>query len=218
MAIVHFSFDKKADGFQPHYGDQTPVSWPEGAYSPLESSYSTPERRDTHGNMVLWETYQGACLWEREKNGYDDSDFFMSVWDEESQQVKEILFASTRGWTYPSYASKVDATPEVRAKADAWLKKRDAESKAIARKEQAKELIIIRKKIQSASEELNFPAYRLSSLIKKNPQNREGLLKLLTASLRSPFRISLRERLVSWLRESEPTYTSPFSYKQWQCI
>lgn len=64
-------------------------------------------------------TYQGAVLAKRERNYRDDSDFYAVVWDEAEQRVKEVDYASTRGWTYTNGA-KEDATPEVLAKARAY--------------------------------------------------------------------------------------------------
>jgi hypothetical protein len=60
--------------------------------------------------------YQGCVLDTYERNGYDDSDFYATVWDEQSQSVKTIEYATTRGWTYCNGAS-VDATSEVIEKA-----------------------------------------------------------------------------------------------------
>ncbi|QDN94948.1 hypothetical protein FNV58_01050 (plasmid) [Streptomyces sp. RLB1-9] len=65
-------------------------------------------------------TYEGAVLRLRERNGYDDSDFYALVWDEEQQRVREIQYATTRGWTYHNGAS-IDATHEVIAKAVAQM-------------------------------------------------------------------------------------------------
>lgn len=75
--------------------------------------------------MWTWHTHVGLCLRDREANGYHDSDFYMLVWDEAKGAPHEICFASTRGWSYPSYGSSVDATPEVRAKYEAWQKAQD---------------------------------------------------------------------------------------------
>lgn len=62
--------------------------------------------------------YRGAVLETRERNGYDDSDFYALCWDEATQSVKSVEYATTRG---PSPSSAiVDATPEVRAKAAAY--------------------------------------------------------------------------------------------------
>lgn len=69
-----------------------------------------------------YETHHGLCIQEREHNGYDDSDFYMLVWNPETNLPESICFASTRGWSYPCYASHVDATPEIQAKYDAYRK------------------------------------------------------------------------------------------------
>jgi hypothetical protein len=58
----------------------------------------------------------GCVLNTRERNGYDDSDFYATYWDEYDQSVKTIEYATTRGWTYCNHAD-VDATPEVIEKA-----------------------------------------------------------------------------------------------------
>lgn len=65
--------------------------------------------------LWTWETHVGLCLSQYERNGYDDSDFYMVVWNPEKSEPETIMFASTRGWSYPSYASYVDATDEVKA-------------------------------------------------------------------------------------------------------
>lgn len=67
-------------------------------------------------------TFSGAVLATRERNYYDDSDFYAVVWDEEAQCIRSIEYATTRAWTYDCWAS-VDATPEVIEKANAWLYK-----------------------------------------------------------------------------------------------
>lgn len=67
-------------------------------------------------------SYEGCVLETRERNLYDDSDFYALVWDETEQRVKSVEYATTRGWTYPNHAD-VDATPEVRAKAEAYYKR-----------------------------------------------------------------------------------------------
>ena len=62
------------------------------------------------------QTYKGAVLMTFERNGYDDSDFFAVVYDEASDSIKHVEYASTRGWTYMDSAT-VDATEETKAKA-----------------------------------------------------------------------------------------------------
>jgi hypothetical protein len=88
---------------------------------PVTGNYLEGQYED----MTIWlyDTHVGLCLSDRERNGYDDSDFLMTVWDEETQQTKEIEYASTRGWSYPCYGSRPDATPEVCEKANAYRRR-----------------------------------------------------------------------------------------------
>lgn len=87
-------------------------------YNP--NSYTVdPAATERHATVAHTETYTGCVLKTGEHNYHDDSDFYALVWDETSQQVREIEYATTRGWTYHNKAV-VDATPDVRAKAIAW--------------------------------------------------------------------------------------------------
>lgn len=69
------------------------------------------------GNYTV--SYHGKVLYTGERNYYDDSDFYALVWDDELGKVKEIGYATTRGWTYANYAT-IDATPDVIEKANAY--------------------------------------------------------------------------------------------------
>lgn len=73
-----------------------------------------------HG-VELVET-RGYVLSEREHNGYDDSDFFATVWMPEQGRAVEIMWGTTRGAMTCAHGFNaiVDATPEVRAQYDAW--------------------------------------------------------------------------------------------------
>lgn len=63
--------------------------------------------------------FTGCVLGVSENNGYHDSDFYATVWDEEQGCVRTIEDGTTRAYA-PSKYSRADATPEVRAKARAW--------------------------------------------------------------------------------------------------
>jgi len=56
----------------------------------------------------------------RERNMYDDSDFFATYWDVERKAFVEIEYATTRAWSYENYA-KVDAPEEIQAAYQQWL-------------------------------------------------------------------------------------------------
>ena len=81
----------------------------------VRSAYWSKEGRD----IYTVETHKGLVVGLREMNGYDDSDFYATVWNEEKGAPEEIMYASTRGWTYPNGAA-IDATDEVKAKYDAY--------------------------------------------------------------------------------------------------
>lgn len=68
--------------------------------------------RDKDGKEFLVETYKGCVLRVFERNFFDDSDFYVEVYDEETNSIKTIEYATTRFWTYNNHA-RVDATDEV---------------------------------------------------------------------------------------------------------
>lgn len=95
-----------------------PHAGSEQGYNP--NSYSSDMALNhLHAELGHETSYEGMVLRLGEHNWYDDSDFYALVWDEATQSVKKITYATTRGWTYHNGA-KVDASPEVRAKAEAW--------------------------------------------------------------------------------------------------
>jgi len=65
--------------------------------------------------LYMKTSYVGCVVDTGEINGYDDSDFYAVVWDDAKQEFKRVVYASTRGWSYPNGAS-IDATPEIAAK------------------------------------------------------------------------------------------------------
>jgi len=67
----------------------------------------------SHGYWT-YGTYYRKCVRDREANHYNDSDFYMTVFDEEKDCFKEIEYATTRAWTYPAMGSNVDATDELK--------------------------------------------------------------------------------------------------------
>lgn len=85
--------------------------------------------------LFMETTWVGCVVSLGEHNHYDDSDFFAMVWDDSAGMLREVEYATTRGWSYPNGAS-VDATPEVLSKVEAWRQSvRDA---ANARREAEK--------------------------------------------------------------------------------
>lgn len=89
-----------------------------GAYCPL--AYNRPSdlarMREAGGSpVVLLDYAHGAVVKTWERNGYDDSDFMAMYYDHEAGEFKTVMFATTRGWSYPCYGASEDATPEVLA-------------------------------------------------------------------------------------------------------
>lgn len=66
-------------------------------------------------------SYAGAVLAVWERNEWDDSDFLATVWDAQESRVRDVVYGSTRSWTYHNGAT-VDATPEVRRAALDWYR------------------------------------------------------------------------------------------------
>jgi hypothetical protein len=63
--------------------------------------------------------FRGCVLSVREYNGYHDSDFYATIWDDEQGCVREIEDGTTRLYA-PSKYGRPDASDEVIAKARAW--------------------------------------------------------------------------------------------------
>ena len=87
--------------------------------------------------LYMKSSHVGLVLSLRERNGYDDSDFYALIWNPEKGAPEEIEYATTRGWTYPNGAA-VDATPEVLAAYEEYLAKKRAEYDALRAAEEAK--------------------------------------------------------------------------------
>jgi hypothetical protein len=153
-------------------------------------------------------------------NGYDDSDFYMLVWDPVTVKAERILFATTRGWTYPSCGSKPDATSETLVAYSVWCdEQKDLDRKA-ERLNRAQKLRAQRQKLRSLSERMDVPFLRIQKLTLHEPRSRaDAAVHLLgQQQLRNKVRISIREQLIQWLKNPSPQYPSPLSYKQWSFI
>jgi hypothetical protein len=70
--------------------------------------------------FTLHTTDHGLCISDREMNGRDDSDFYMTVWNPETASATEVCFATTRGWSYPAMGSSPDALPSVMFAYGVW--------------------------------------------------------------------------------------------------
>jgi hypothetical protein len=75
------------------------------------------------GECIVTPHFEGATLYDRERNGYHDSDFYALVWDEEKGEVRDIEYGTTRFANTPRHAP-VDATKEVWEKAWQWAEEK----------------------------------------------------------------------------------------------
>jgi len=173
--------------------------------------------RDNH--VTIYKSHVGLCLADREYNGYEDSDWFMAVWDEHTQSVKEVCFASTRGWTYPCYGSKPDATPEVRALAQAYFDRKAAAARKQRRHEVARELRAVRLEEREVAALAAAPVMRVRELRRIMGDDYAACVTLLkTKKFRSTFRESMARQIKEWLTDQNPKFPSPLSPRQRQYI
>lgn len=173
------------------------------------------------GPSAYWTrlSHVGLCISDYERNGYDDSDFFMVVWNPEKQEPETILFASTRGWSYPCMGSSPDATPEVIAEYRDWGRRMEVARKARIRSEKALKLADQRRSMIASAKAFGFPYQRL--LVARRLLNADqfsSLMWLLNAKVRSGFKLSMRQQAILWLKEQAPKYPTPLSKKQFEFI
>jgi hypothetical protein len=176
-----------------------------GEYCPLPGVNGM---NDSRQGDTLYVTHQGLCLVERERNMYDDSDFFMTVWDPVSKVPHEIMFATTRGWSYPCYNSSVDATPEVRAEYNAYMAYKQRRSEVLSRRAARQRDAEVAYKAGLTRAQVE----RLKAVV--GTSYWDGIKRLITSNLRSGFRMSLRQQVMNWINDPAPKFARPLSPKQ----
>lgn len=221
----------------------------EGAYTPLERGYSDPLSGVPYGlvpamgrDYAVREAYEGRVLSTGERNGYHDSDFTVTVWDDETDGPRTFVYATTRAPTYHLYAH-VDAVPEIIEKAkvrDAYFNRR---SYVMAKRGAAKRRAEIAGKLgvkMSAIRRLeagmsrgldhraptartrysNDLAYSYGFLREGNELDRvlQLAVSLKAGRLRSAFKKKLAQQVVDWLNDPEPRYATPLSKRQLEFV
>ena len=184
-----------------------------GGYD-IETGKTMPDKQGPTA-LYTWDTHTGLCLEDREFSERDDSDFYMIVWNPEAQKPERITFASTRGWSYPSYGSKPCATPEVRAAYAAYLRRREDAARAKARQDRICAAWSRRQSLRAAAARLGFPYANIIRL--QNAIGREDVdlvAALFSPRLRSAFKLSMQAQVVRWLQDAAPKHRSPLSPKQ----
>lgn len=92
----------------------TPGSWGHSGNASDDPYYGQHRCDGPLDALYLETTHEGMVVATGERNGYHDSDFTATVWLPEEGKLETIVYATTRGWSYPNHA-EVDATPEVLA-------------------------------------------------------------------------------------------------------
>ncbi len=169
------------------------------------------------GPYAYWTrlTHVGLCLRDYERNMYDDSDFLMVVWNPEKGAPETIMFATTRGWSYPCYGSWADATDEVKAAYAAYLAAEEAKRLQQARAAKAADLLALRAKARAAAEVAGAPYAEVLRLRHALPPAQfEAVLALFGPRIKSGFKLSLRAQVAGWLKAKQRRHATPLSAKQ----
>ena len=192
----------------------------EEAKKVFQNNENLPPHRRAHNLRVsstkysdkdiwLYDTHVGYCIRDYERNGYDDSDFYMTYWNPVTNKPEDICFASTRGWTYPSYGSRMDATPDIQKKYEDYI--------AYQRKyENVMRKLSVRKEYWEIVKKNNLPSLSVVEKIRNvfPGENWSKVKVLLTSNLRSQFRISIKNQIINWALDENPKYKQPLSNRQ----
>lgn len=200
-----------------HLAANDAQTFPDGANCPLD--WNRPDDRARQlaewgkvNAVVVYETHHGLCLIDHEHNMRDDSDFYMTVWDAEAGRTREIMYASTRGWTYPCMASRADATAEIWEAYQSWCAAKERRARIQARWNQRHADIELAQLCECSRADIK----RLRAA--HNAVDWERLKKLLESRPRKQFRTALRNQVLTWLRNPAPRYRTPLSRKQMECL
>ncbi|QBQ74396.1 hypothetical protein BcepSauron_016 [Burkholderia phage BcepSauron] len=214
MAIINL--EAKGGKVYSAEGDYTPW-YPDAAEAHSYAYNGGAMSESNHVTISL--SHVGLCLFDYERNGYDDSDWYMAVWNPEKGCREDILFATTRGWSYPCYGSKPDATPEVQAAHEAWKAQRAAEAQAQREAEAARKAAEQAAADAALAAEIGCAVERVAALRDAMGDQYPACVTLLrTRNFRSAFRKSCADQIRTWLLDPAPKYASPLSYKQRQYI
>lgn len=180
--------------------------WPEGSYCPLIDSQ----------DLVLYETHHGLCLQTIERNYYDDSDFLMRVWNPEKGEPEDLLYATTRMWTYPAQASRADATPEVLDAYERWSKGQEKLAEQKRKTKRATDKLALRALEMKVAKKLKVPRKRCIPLRKTFGHTYlEKLYKLILSNrISNRYKLSLQKQAVEWFQNDNPRYDTPLSARQ----
>jgi len=155
------------------------IGWPDDKLTELPPE--CVEAGCTLGFSVV--RFKGMVVEERERNMHDDSDFFATWYDKDTDTHGEVMTGSTRGWTYFN-GSSIDADEETMA---AWLANRERAAES-GRKWRAEKEAAAEAKIPSKGKRV-----RVTSKRSKVPHGTEGVVFWFgESSYASPYRHKYR--------------------------
>lgn len=201
---------------------QNQETYPTGAFCPIEGQYA-------ENKLCLHDILHGKCLFETERNGYDDSDFFMTYWDEEKNAPARMMFGTTRGWSYPCLGGSCpDATDEIKEKYSQWQQNEEFK-RDMARRNHRLELLSKTRSLEAkVCSDYNVSRKALIRLRKafggfvlvgsKYDTYGNILAFINNNRIRSKFKISIKTQVIEWLRLDNPKYDKPLSPKQLQWL
>lgn len=173
---------------------------------PVEERRFEPKNLDVHYSFA-----HGRVLRTWERNGYDDSDFYATIWNDEKGRPEEVQYDTTRFGG--GGGATVDATDEVKARYADW----QAEQARLHREAQEAAIEARRVALLEDSGMDEEPFMRLYgacgrgyidaavALLRTRKHNR----------FRSKFRASLAEQVWTWAHDPAPRFKSPLSARQW---
>jgi hypothetical protein len=180
---------------------------------------------DFNGNR----SFVGRCIRESESNRYDDSDFFMLVWNDTTGKPESKLFATTRAGCGKAYGSKVDADEVTLAKFDLYCERHSQAGFDAKRKtsfNRARALRQLEAKVPGYVKLRKAYCPRLSFMDPRVIGGRDNglddylsLLDLLSNKrIRSNFKLQLRAQVQAWIDDEAPRYAKPLSDRQMACL
>lgn len=150
--------------------------------------------------------FVGACIRDWERNGYDDSDFFVTVWNEDKQTIENVLHNSTRYGIGYGVKVTIDASEEVLKKYKRWQRLQSIKSRLKTRKE-----------LMELAKHYGLSSRHAFIRLQKCPQN-EVMRLLETKNFRSSFRASLAKQVREWVENPSPRYPQPLSRAQYDSL
>jgi len=197
---------------------QSQDTYPTGSFCPIVGQYA-------ENKLCLHDILEGKCLFETERNSYDDSDFYMTYWDEETNAPASMMFGTTRGWSYPCLGgSYPDATDEVKEKYQSWLqalKEKQAQDKRNHRARILKEIRVTEAKVCSEYNVSRKALIRLRKafggfmVVGRNYDNYTNIISFITnRRIRNKFKLNMKTQVIEWMKSDNPQYDKPLSPKQ----